>query len=95
MTINASPVVALAFADRCWTESIPLITVRSVGFFGSLRVQIPEATFVENPSRLNCRPSFRRTISIHPRLFNVYRLQIFRLSRFRSFAERGHCHAGH
>ncbi|GAA96288.1 uncharacterized protein L969DRAFT_91735 [Mixia osmundae IAM 14324] len=45
--VNTHPSETLALADRCWELRIPLISVKSCGFIGSIRTQVEEMQIVE------------------------------------------------
>ncbi|KAK4700961.1 hypothetical protein P7C70_g5278, partial [Phenoliferia sp. Uapishka_3] len=47
IAVDVNPSLLLPLADVAWEHSIPLIKVRSCGFYGSLRTQIRELTIVE------------------------------------------------
>lgn len=47
ISVNAPPADTLLLSDRCWTSGIPLVTVRSCGFVGTVRTQMEEVHFVE------------------------------------------------
>ncbi|KAI9347199.1 amyloid beta precursor protein binding protein 1 [Zopfochytrium polystomum] len=38
----------LRLAELCWDSNIPLVVVKSIGFFGYIRVVVPEHTIVES-----------------------------------------------
>jgi amyloid beta precursor protein binding protein 1 len=47
ISVDAPTKDTLQLADACWQQNIPMITVRSSGFIGSIRTQTQEMPFVE------------------------------------------------
>ncbi|KAL8280567.1 hypothetical protein RQP46_006890 [Phenoliferia psychrophenolica] len=47
IAVDVNPTLLPKLADVAWDHAIPLIKVRSCGFYGSLRTQIKELTIVE------------------------------------------------
>lgn len=47
LTANLLESQLMALAQYCWTEDIPMIILRSVGFLGTVRIQVKDHCIVE------------------------------------------------